>query len=391
MEKQNDFKSSLQRLSAGVDKDHALAADYAYFIILTDDLRKSQLRFDNLVDTLRKPFEALGEYGRNRQKKLRRFRAKLNSAAEGTFSPISRTTFDKVVTTFDKVVVFYQEKSAKEFKDFILKKHATSDKDQRTEVLEELMEKLMKCLYHFDEDAWKTVAEYEQRTLELFDKVAETSFEETFSKYKKKEMLEENETYQIVNDLIVDPNAEKLDGKMKIVRVSSINNGNVLYVSLCLARQVASKNNCHYTFEVIRDFGNFKLKDYNKSDEELVERSMVFRVRRVLQQEKCKHEDPHTYVQCSCKSYRPKEPSLRCKNCGHEHIEITTYKELEKLPCILILQRKGRLGDTFPRSFNCMDLRVCYTNDVSFSHVLWKDIHVCVQKHKLTTKNNFGP
>jgi len=34
------------------------------------------------------------------------------------------------------------------------------------------------------------------------------------------------------------------------------------------------------------------------------------------------------------------------------------YQDLEGLPCILILLEKGRMGDTFPGSFNCLDLRM---------------------------------
>jgi hypothetical protein len=34
------------------------------------------------------------------------------------------------------------------------------------------------------------------------------------------------------------------------------------------------------------------------------------------------------------------------------------YSHLEGLPCILILVNKGRMGDTFPHSFNCLDLRI---------------------------------
>ena len=35
-----------------------------------------------------------------------------------------------------------------------------------------------------------------------------------------------------------------------------------------------------------------------------------------------------------------------------------TYGELESLPCLLVLCEKGRMGDTFPFSFACLDLRV---------------------------------
>jgi hypothetical protein len=33
------------------------------------------------------------------------------------------------------------------------------------------------------------------------------------------------------------------------------------------------------------------------------------------------------------------------------------YENYANLPCILLLCEKGRMGDTFPQSFNCMDLR----------------------------------
>lgn len=35
-----------------------------------------------------------------------------------------------------------------------------------------------------------------------------------------------------------------------------------------------------------------------------------------------------------------------------------TYSQLESLPCLLVLCEKGRMGDTFPFSFACLDLRV---------------------------------
>jgi len=33
------------------------------------------------------------------------------------------------------------------------------------------------------------------------------------------------------------------------------------------------------------------------------------------------------------------------------------WKHLEGLPCLLLLVEKGRMGDTFPQSFNCLDMR----------------------------------
>ncbi len=41
------------------------------------------------------------------------------------------------------------------------------------------------------------------------------------------------------------------------------------------------------------------------------------------------------------------------------------HKHLEGLPCILILVEKGRMGDTFPQSFNCLDLRIRTSENTS--------------------------
>ena len=34
------------------------------------------------------------------------------------------------------------------------------------------------------------------------------------------------------------------------------------------------------------------------------------------------------------------------------------YEELLGVPCILILVEKGRMGDTFPQTFDCLDMRL---------------------------------
>eukprot|EP00961_Rhodomonas_salina_P280060 3783504-Rhodomonas_salina.1 len=38
------------------------------------------------------------------------------------------------------------------------------------------------------------------------------------------------------------------------------------------------------------------------------------------------------------------------------------YTDLKGLPCLLLLVEKGRMGDTFPHSFNCLDMR-CRASD----------------------------
>eukprot|EP00966_Prymnesium_polylepis_P277768 6417268-Prymnesium_polylepis.2 len=42
-----------------------------------------------------------------------------------------------------------------------------------------------------------------------------------------------------------------------------------------------------------------------------------------------------------------------------------TYEHLHSLPCVLLLMDKGRMRDTFPHSFDCLDLRICTSDNVS--------------------------
>ena len=35
-----------------------------------------------------------------------------------------------------------------------------------------------------------------------------------------------------------------------------------------------------------------------------------------------------------------------------------SYEDLLGVPCLLILCEKGRMGDTFPHTFDCLDMRL---------------------------------
>ena len=68
-----------------------------------------------------------------------------------------------------------------------------------------------------------------------------------------------------------------------------------------------------------------------------------------------------------------KDPSDPKKGADPEKLE---YSHLEGLPCILILVEEGRMGDTFPHSFNCLDLRMRTSDNtttlvqaVSYTHL----------------------
>ena len=182
------------------------------------------------------------------------------------------------------------------------------------------------------------------------------------------------ETFRIVQDLLagVKPNGE-INGHMKIIRISQGNEkkrqqtdaGNRLYATLCVARKVASSNK-EYMYEIIRDYDNFNINvEFNQHLQDTYDRRAVHRIRRILQPKRCQFTDPTTFVSCPCTEYTPSgDGNIQCmsSNCRHIHKPIDQYSDLNKLPCILILDRKGRMGDTFPESFNVMDLRLNFVN-----------------------------
>lgn len=187
----------------------------------------------------------------------------------------------------------------------------------------------------------------------------------------KRDVIERYETGRIVYDLVdnlVEARAlaevedaqhskKMLNGKMKVIRASSTKCGDRWHATLILARHIALRENPTYLFEVLRDYGkqSFKNEIYTATAEE--HKKPQYRMYWLLQTQKCSYQNNHK--ECPCIDYDNDPPSIACKNCHHEcHKRVDIYEDLDHLPCILILVDKGRMGDTFPRSFNCMDLRL---------------------------------
>ena len=353
-------------------KDRVLAADYSYFILLMKFLRQLNLQSQNIQEIFKSPDTAFGDYLEERATNLQKFQQKLeefqtvrptDKKLEGRTKQqkgkkSSKNEFQVInLETFSSVVAYYEETSAKEFAHYVKKSNKVEDLEGW---LLGFLQHLFACLLHFNEKYWKQyVAEVQNTAFEYFEKVAEGETLVELFEDNQNAIIEANETCQIVNDLMINDDANSLDGKMKIVRASTTEDANTLYSSLVLARHVASSENQSYTFEVIRDFGNFKLDNFQRDNNtNIVKPDMVTRVRQVLQTDQCQHREKDTYESCVCKTYSANLPSLVCTNCRHEHTEIRTYKHLNKLPCIVIVILRGRVGDTFPPSFNCMDLRI---------------------------------
>eukprot|EP00741_Cyanophora_paradoxa_P012771 tig00020629_g12336.t1 len=120
------------------------------------------------------------------------------------------------------------------------------------------------------------------------------------------------QTDWILEDLL---NVQNNVGRMKMVRADDNKTAMRFKDVLMATRRI-----CRWTsaFEIIADFGNAELEDAITAP------------------------------------FQRRYIKRRGAAAGESRL---TYEDLESMPCILILCEKGRMGDTFPRSFNTMDLR----------------------------------
>lgn len=127
-------------------------------------------------------------------------------------------------------------------------------------------------------------------------------------------------------------------GKMVVLRVSTNLQGYCFQHGLLLALTVSGLPD----FCVIPDFGTSTLKQLDP------------RYLHWLQL------GAHTCTECACAEPQVASPShsSECPTCEHVHRPVSVYEDLLHLPCIVLLNEKGRMGDTFPHSFACMDLRL---------------------------------
>lgn len=355
----------MKKWNKNVEHDDILAADYSYCILLIECIRElTSNNFNHNVTAI------LGDgdvqcYIQKRDDRIQKFEQELDrhtrlETVDNVQSQKGRKNYKCINTdVFQKVRKYRQEQAKLRLEKELDKLDSMKHFGKGAPNEDELLDALFCWIIHFEENeklAKRVGNWWKKRKKKLL-------FNNSDIDAAKTKLYDEYETLQIVEDVIIRKDAKSLKGKMKIVRVTSIEKGNRFYQTLCVARHVASDN--HYMFEVIRDFGTFRLRDLNVTNCE----DALFRVRRVLQTNECRYKDANTFEPCrlKCKKYDPQYPGLVCKNCGHMHKQIKLYKDLKHLPVLLILQRRGRLGDTFPVSFNCMDLRICYTDRVSIN------------------------
>ena len=147
-----------------------------------------------------------------------------------------------------------------------------------------------------------------------------------------------SETSRIVDDLVTSRTSL---GKMKIVRVKSQKSAAVFFNTVKLAQTVAGREQ---SFPLLKDYGTQQLQNQMED-----ENSRFFFQK--LQTGSCRKNE------CKCQEYVRSPVNANCRRCSHVHKKIQRYVDLQGMPCILLLAGKGRTGDTFPNSFDCLDLR----------------------------------
>ena len=195
---------------------------------------------------------------------------------------------------------------------------------------------------HHSERELQNVVEGTDST-SIVEKIKTMLRENAYQKMVKiwKSLVQDCETNSLVRSLI--QSGQQQLGKMKIVRAKNAETANQFYNTLKLAQEMCDLKEC---FEIIKDYDGIQIKD------QIVTSKPFFKS---LQTANCQAK-----IDCPCKDLKLQPRQRKCVNCGHMHKSITQYEDLENLACLLILVDKGRMGDKFPRSFDCLDLRLRY-------------------------------
>ena len=185
-------------------------------------------------------------------------------------------------------------------------------------------------------------------------------------------LVQKCETNSLVLSLI--QSGQQEFGKMKVVRAKNMETANQFYNSLKFAQEMCDLKEC---FEIIKDYGGIQIKH------QLVTSNPFFKK---LQTENCQAK-----IDCSCKDLELKPRQKKCVNCGHVHKSITQYEDLENLACLLILVDKGRMGDTFPQSFDCLDLRLSYDSKPLYLSTIIQELGRICRYAKISVDDSRAP
>ena len=282
-------------------------------------------------------------------RKLNSFVRKLRNETTNTKKYIELEAFEFVRNNLCEKTTHDFEYNLKEVKN-LRKRNSTKEKQEDlTEVEEELTTSFVACLMHLNQRQLQKVKE-DPRSSNIIEmmqqKLQDNNCREMVRYWNS--IVQEGETSFLVDNLIQSGKGKM--GKMKIVRAKSMKTADQFYFTLRLARTVSCLEDC---FEVIRDYGGIQIES------QLMKSTSPFFQK--LQPLNC-----HDKFDCCCKELTLQDGRKKCLNCHHVHKLITQYEDLENLACVLILVEKGRMGDTFPQSFDCLDLRLNYDSSWEF-------------------------
>ena len=325
-------KSKTESFSFEIDA--LLCAEYCFHIL--------HASVYDTADKIRKVLESdhsltpASEFAR----KLQTFSVKLKqdnkSIGPEAFELVKRGIVDRVTKSF--------KESVKEFSR-MAKPGNANDNEKKSRVLSSYVEFLM-----FLSPAEQQEVTQEKREAAIIEDVKQALQKDGGQKLINKwnDLLQEYETSLLIKNLIESGKGQL--GKMKIVRAKSMKTANQFFHTLRLARAIASLKE---RFEIIRDYGGIQIQ------KQLMKSSSPFFAK--LQPVKCQYK-----FDCCCNELQLQSKRKKCLKCEHVHKSITQYEDLENLACILILVDKGRMGDTFPQSFDCLDLRLNYDSSKEF-------------------------
>ena len=218
-------------------------------------------------------------------------------------------------------------------------KSLNDDGPESKKCKEELVHSFVACLMHLSPQELGELREKYADVKLIEEELKENNCEKLVKIWNT--IVQESETNCLVQSLI--QSGEQGSGKMKIVRAKSRKTADQFFFTLFQVRRLASKEEC---FEIIKDYGKFNLKGLMTSSNTFFQK---------LQPRKCQFQ-----FECHCSDLKLHPGRPKCGNCQHVHKPITQYEDLQNLACVLILVDKGRMGDTFPESFDCLDLRLSY-------------------------------
>ena len=321
--------------SSSLKIDALLCAEYCYYILLVGTYNSDDKIRQALINgTGESPADQFSE-------KVRSFREELKNNAKyihhEAFELVVREICGEVNETFTESVKKFSRSQKQN------RSTGTVDSNQNLET------EFVACLMHLSREDLKRIMENPLMNgilNEIKTSLKQNNYHKMIEIWKG--VVRQYETGFLVESLIQSGKGES--GKMKIVRAKSMETADQFYHTLKLARKLSSLEK---SFEIIRDYGGIQI------EKQMMKSSSPFFLK--LQPRECQFK-----FDCRCSELELRPGRKKCTNCQHVHKSITQYEDLENLACVLILVDKGRMGDTFPQSFDCLDLRLNYDSSREF-------------------------